>query len=223
MPDRDATGGRGDPPADREGRAADGEGSFLREYGRTVAIVVVVGVVAFAAFRGGDGQEDPSAPAPDDDTAPATVEPSEETAPTDPAVDESATTVTTLTPPDVAHERPEVDLAAPPTATDPVEVARWWAATYAVHVGSDEPADLAARLAPLTTERYRQTLAQVPPAASYDPPLELAGVTGNEVAGGTGTKVVRVSVETTVALVVYDVTLTEGPPGSWLVSESVRV
>jgi hypothetical protein len=123
----------------------------------------------------------------------------------------------------VPHERPEVDLAAPPAAGDPIEVARWWAATYAVHVGTEPPADLAARLAPLTTEQYRRTLGQVPPAASYDAPLELVGATGNELAGGAGTRIVRVTVETIEAVLVYDVTLTEGPPGSWLVSESVRV
>lgn len=191
----------------------------LREHWRTLAIGLVVVIFAFAAFQGGDEDGDSSSSSPGgstDETA-ATTPPG--TVPEDP----SATTLTTLTPPDVAHERPEVDLAAPPPAGDPIEVARWWAATYAVHVGAEAPADLAARLAPLTTERFRQTLGQVPLAASYDAPLELAGATGNEVAGGTGTRIVRVSVETSVALIVYDVTLTEGPPGSWLVSESVRV
>jgi hypothetical protein len=198
----------------------------LREHWRTLAIGLVVVLFAFAAMRGGDGDGGDAASSPGgsaEDTAPpaggSTDEQPSASAPEDP----SSTPLTTLTPPDVAHERPEVDLATPPPATDPVEVARWWAATYAVHVGAEPPADLVARLAPLTTERYRQTLGQLPPAASYDAPLELSGATGNEVASGPGTRVVRVSVETTVALVVYDVHLTEGPPGTWLVGESVRV
>ena len=199
---------------------------LLREHWRTVAIGLVVVLFAFAALRGGDGGDgdDTSSPGGDpEETTPPAGGSTDEQPPASAPDDPSATPLTTLTPPDVAHERPEVDLATPPPATDPVEVARWWAATYAVHVGAEPPADLVARLAPRTTERYRQTLGQVPLAASYDAPLELSGATGNEVASGPGTRVVRVSVETTMALVVYDVHLTEGPPGTWLVSESLRV
>lgn len=199
---------------------------FLREHWRTCAIGLVVVLFVFAALRGGDGGgSDDTSGSPggstEETTPPAggsTDEQPPATAPEDPA-----TTLTTLTPPDVPHERPEVDLATPPPADDPVEVARWWAATYAVHGGAEPPADLVARLAPLTTPAYQQSLGQVPLAASYDAPLELVGATGTEVATGPGTRRERVIVETTVAVVVYDVTLTEGPPGTWLVSETVRV
>jgi hypothetical protein len=195
----------------------------LREHWRTVAIGFVAVLFAFVAFRGGDGDEDPAAPGTDD--------PDESIAPpagtgeegTDPTVPEPSTTLTTLTPPDVERERAPVDLATPPSGTDAVEVARWWAASYAVYGGAETPAALVTRLAPLTSDRYRQTLGLVPPAASYDAPLELEGATGTEIAGGSGTRIIRVVVETSVALLVYDVTLTEDPPGSWLVSESVRV
>ncbi|HEY8546856.1 MAG TPA: hypothetical protein VIL36_17470 [Acidimicrobiales bacterium] len=197
---------------------------MLREHWRTLAIGVVVVLFAFAAFRGGDGDGgDASSGGGTAATTPPAGGSTDEQPPEGAVDDPSATPLTTLTPPDVAHERPEVDLATPPPATDPVEVARWWAAVYAVHVGAEPPADLAARLAPLTTERYRQTLHQLPLAASYDAPLALAGATANEVASGPGTRVVRVTVETSLALVVYDVHLTEGPPGTWLVNEAVRV
>jgi hypothetical protein len=199
---------------------------LFREHWRTFAIGLVVVLFAFAALRGGDGGgDDTSSESPggstEETTPPAGGSTDEQPPPSAP--DDPSTTLTTLTPPDVPHERPEVDLATPPPADDPVEVARWWAATYAVHVGAEPPADLVARLAPLTTERYRQTMGQVPLAASYDAPLELVGATGTEVATGPGTRRERVIVETTVAVVVYDVTLNEGPPGTWLVSESVRV
>jgi len=199
---------------------------MLREHWRTVAIGLVVVVFAFAALQGGGGGDGGPSESPGgspEETSPPAGGSTDEQPPPSAPEDPDETPLTTLTPPDVAHERPAVDLATPPPADDPVEVARWWAATYAVHVGAEPPADLVARLASLTTERYRQTMGQVPLAASYDAPLELSGATGNEVATGPGTRQVRVLVETTVALLVYDVTLTEGPPGTWLVSESVRV
>jgi len=82
---------------------------------------------------------------------------------------------------------------------------------------------VAERLAPLTEPAFLQSLRNVAPAASYDAPAPIEGAIGTEVAGGAGTKVVRVSVESSAALVVYDVTLVEGPPGSWLVSQAARV
>lgn len=228
MPVGDAPDGRGEPQADGETREPAGGARFLRRYARVLVAVVAFVLIGFAALRGSDdhdtgtadeaGEEGPPTgrPAGDD----VSTAPDSDAAP---AADQSSTTLTTLTPPDVAHERPTVDLAVLPGGGEPIEVARWWAANYAVHVGAEPPAALADRLAPLTESSLLQSLRDVPPAASYDAPLELEGVTGNEVAGGVGTKIVRVSVETTVALLVYDVTLTEAPPGSWLVTQTSRV
>ena len=227
MPVGEASDGRGEPQADRGKRAPAGGARFVRRHGRVLVAAVAFGLIAIAALRGTDDHGTDTA---DDeasgDEGPPTGRTAADDAPTAPDsadVDRSSTTLTTLTPPDVAHERPAVDLEVLPSGSDPVEVARWWAANYAVYVGAEAPAALADRLAPLTGSSLLQSLRAVPPAASYDAPLDVEGVTGNEVAQGAGTKIVRVSVETTVALVVYDVTLTEAPPGSWLVSQASRV
>ncbi|HMG40555.1 MAG TPA: hypothetical protein VK611_04470 [Acidimicrobiales bacterium] len=219
----DAPDGRGEPQADRETRAPAGGARFFRRYGRVLVAVVAFALIALAALRGSGDHDTGTA-----DEGPPTGRPAGDDVSSAPdsaaeAVDESSTTLTTLTPPDVAHERPAVALDVVPGTGDPVEVARWWAATYAVYGGAEPPSALADRVAPLTAPAFLQSLRDVLPAASYDAPLELEGVTGNEVAAGAGSKVVRVSVETTVALVIYDVTLTEAPPGSWLVSQASRV
>jgi hypothetical protein len=224
MPVRDAPDGRGEPQADGKGGAPAGGAGFLRRHARVLVAAVAFGLIAIAALRGtGDHGTDAASDGDTSDEGPPTGRTAADESTVPDTADESTTTLTTLTPPDVAHERPTVDLETLPSGSEPVEVARWWAANYAVYVGAEAPAALADRLATLTGSSLLQSLRDVPPAASYDPPLELAGVTGNEVAGGTGTKIVRVSVETDVALVVYDVTLTEAPRGSWLVSQASRV
>jgi hypothetical protein len=224
---RDTPDGRGRSEAERKGRAPAGGARFFRRHGRAVVAVIAFGLIALAALRGSGDQgtdtateDDPGDEVSADDdplgtastTPGTTAEPAGTTGPT-----------TTLAPPDVAHDRPTIDLEAPPDGHDPVEAARWWAATYAAYVGAEGPAALADRLAPLTGSGLLRSLRDIPPAASYDAPLKVAGATGTELARGGGAAKVRVAVETDLALVVYDVSLTEAPPGSWLVSRADRV
>ena len=127
-------------------------------------------------------------------------------------------------PPDVDEDdRPAVDLATPPPATDPVEVARWWAGTYTAYVGAGPPADLVARLADWTAPALLDELRTLPPAASYDPPLTIEGVSATELPASGGGRQLRVSVQTPLALVIYDMTLVQGSGGGWLVSEAARM
>jgi hypothetical protein len=226
-----------------EDRAAAGAARLLRRHGRTLIVVLVVVIAAYAAFAGpgngggggGDGDRDrgdrdaagsgavttadPGAAT----TAPATTAPGA-TEVTDPAP------TSTEVPPDVEEDRPAVDLATPPPATDPVEVARWWAATYTAYVGAGPPADLVERLADWTTPALLDELRALPPAASYDAPLAIDGVSEVDLpasaAGGApaGSRQLRVSVQTPVALVIYDMTLVQGSGGArWLVSEAARM
>lgn len=227
MAARDAPDGRGRTEAERKGRASAGGARFFRRHGRALVAAVAFGLIALAALRGsGDQSNDTATEDERDDDIAASDDPLG-TASTTPGttadVVDTTVPLTTLVPPDVAHDRPVIDLEAPPDGHDPVEAARWWAATYAAYVGAEGPAELADRLAPLTGSGLLQSLRNIPPAASYDAPLKVVGASGIEVARGGGAVKVRVSVETDLALVVYDVSLTEAPPGSWLVSRADRV
>lgn len=137
-----------------------------------------------------------------------------------------AGTTTTLVPPDVARPRPEVDLDAPPDGSDPVEVARWWAAVYVAYVGAEPPAELVDRLGPLTTRELQNDLRSMSSVASYSGPTPVEGVSAREPAarGSTGQRGqnVWVTVETPGALVVYDVVL-QRESGGWRVSEANRL
>jgi len=217
--DADAADGRGSSDASRTERAPAGGARFVQRNGRLIAGVVVCALIAAAAWRGasggGDGGDDSGPPTGrDGQVASSSVDGS---ATTDP--DGTETTETTLTPPDVAHERPDVDLDAPPDGTDRIEVARWWAAVYVAYIGAEPPAKLADRLAPRSGPDVLAALRALPPAASYDPPLEPQGVTATDEPGG---KVTRVSVETDAALVLYDLTLSQ-VQGLWRVDQATRV
>jgi hypothetical protein len=139
-----------------------------------------------------------------------------------------ATTGTTLVPPDVDEPRASVDLAATPAGDDPVELARWWAATYTAYIGAEAPAALADRLASTSTASLRAGLTAIPPAASYDEPAAIEGVSNRPPVGEDGRTEVRVTVETGGALTTYDLTLVaataggSGPTG-WLVDEATRL
>jgi hypothetical protein len=236
---------------DRGDRAAAGVARFFRQHARGLIAGVVVAIAAYAALAGpggGGGSDDGSgsgssggsggsggdaastttAPAGSDTTS-STPGSSATTAPgateaTDPAP------TSTLVPPDVDSDRPAVDLAHPPDATDPVELARWWAGTYTAYIGAEPPADLVDRLADWTSPELVDELRALPLAASYDPPLGVEGVTAVDLpvtAGGSGSappgsRQLRVSVQTPLAVVVYDMTLVPGDGGAWLVREAER-
>lgn len=136
-------------------------------------------------------------------------------------VGEPSTTTTSFLPPDVAHSRPAIDLAAtPPDGQDPSHVARWWAATHAAHVGAEPAADLASRLADLSTPSLVDALAALPPTANYHEPTPIVGVSTVELGhDDTAHRRVRATVETPIALVVYDIGLAETPGGRWRVNE----
>jgi hypothetical protein len=230
------------PSPEDEPSPDDGAGAprFFRDHGRTLILVVVVAIAGYAAFAGpgngngggddgggratttvpadeGSGTGDPTGPGEGATTVPGATEV------TDPAP------TSTLVPPDVEEDRPPVDLASPPPAGDHVELARWWAGTYTSYIGAEAPADLVARLADWTTPALLDELRALPLAVSYDPPLEIDGVTEVELspaAGGgapAGGRELRVSVQAVDALVVYDMTLVQGSGGGWLVSEAARV
>jgi hypothetical protein len=137
----------------------------------------------------------------------------------------------TEVPPDVDSDRPAIDLAQPPTATDPVELARWWAGTYTAYIGAEPPADLVERLADWTAPELLAELRALPLAASYDPPLDVEGVSAVDLpatAGGSasapaGSRQIRATAQTPVAVVVYDMTLVPGGGGAWLVREADRL
>lgn len=143
----------------------------------------------------------------------------------DPAAADGREPTSTIAPPDVDEPRASVDLTAVPTGDDPVELARWWAATYTAHVGSDLPAALADRLAPVITDALRAQLAALPPAASYDSePVAVEGVSQpGPVTEGDNLRI-RVSVETAAALSSYDLTLVAAAgTGRWLVDQASRL
>lgn len=139
-------------------------------------------------------------------------------------------TTTTLTPPDVARPRPPVDLDVPPDGSDPVEVARWWTAAYVSYVGAEPGDELAKRLEPLTTASLRKDLASMPPGASYNEPIAIEGVTASQPVGagagnGSGdgqSRHMRVVVQTTGTVVVYNLVLELAPTG-WQVGEATRL
>jgi hypothetical protein len=217
-------------------RAAAGAARFLRKNVRTVLALLVVAVVGYAALsrpggRGGDnGSEGSSSASSETTTVTSPTAGSSDgtggsasTAPTT-----AAGPATTLTPPDADTDRPAIDLTTTPPATDRIEVARWWGATYIAYSGAEPPAKLVDRLSAFTTPELLAQLRQLPLAASYDAPLAVDGVSAIELAPGAaggppGNKQVRVSVETPEALVIYDLTLVPGRSGGWLVGEATRV
>jgi hypothetical protein len=226
MAARDAPGERERSRVEGRTRAPAGGARFFRRHGRAIVAAVAFVLIGWAALRGSGnpGTDDPDDDRSDDDIA-ADGDPLGNAGSPGSTAELDPTTVpeTTLVPPDVAHDRPTIDLALAPDGRDPVEVARWWAANYAVYVGAEGPDELADRLAGLTGSGLLQSLREIPPAASYDPPLEVLGATGTEIERAPGSVKIRVSVETDLALVIYDVSLTEAPPGSWLVSRADRV
>jgi len=221
MPADDAADGRESSDPSRTEGAPAGGARFVQRNGRLIAAVVVGALIAAAAWRGagggGDDGGDGAGPPTGRDGQGASTSLDGGSVTTDP--DGTETTETTLTPPDVAHERPDVDLDAPPDGSDRVDVARWWTGVYVAYIGAEPPAKLADRLAPLSGPDVLAALRALPPAATYDPPLELQGVTATDEPGG---KVTRVSVESEAALVVYDVTLSQ-VQGRWRVDQATRV
>lgn len=229
-----------EPPEDREGegsgggddeaRAAGpaGAGGFLRRHGRTLVAVVIVAIAGYAALAGpgGSGGSDGD---PDDagagstTTSPVEGSTTATTAPGATEVTDPAPS-STLVPPDIEEDRPAIDLTTPPPADDPVEVARWWAGTYTAYAGAEPPVDLVARLADWTAPGLLDDMRAVPPAASYDAPLAVDGVSEVDLPASAGAgRLLRVSVQTPVALVIYDMTLVQGSGGGWLVSEAARM
>ncbi|HEV7762062.1 MAG TPA: hypothetical protein VGO78_23800 [Acidimicrobiales bacterium] len=195
-------------------------------------VVAIVGYAALAGPGGGGGSDDDAAraastTAPADQADSATTAPAGTTAPGASEVTDPAPS-STLVPQDVDTDRPPIDLTKPPVATDPVELARWWAGTYTMYIGAEPPVDLVARLSDWTAPGLLDQLRALPPAASYDAPLEIDGVSEVDLPAGTGapagSRQVRVSVQASVALVIYDMTLVPGGGGGgWLVSEAARL
>ena len=180
-------------------------------------LVAVLALMALALLTsGGGGDGDPSgSPSAGEDRSSSSDS------------DSGQGSGSTVAPPDVDDPREPVDLAVVPTGDDPVELARWWAATYTAYVGAEVPGALADRLAVVTTDSLRSQLSALPPAASYDPePVDVEGVSQPDpvpVAGGAGLRI-RVSVETAGALSSYDLTLVQDPAGGgWLVDQARRV
>jgi hypothetical protein len=230
MPARDAANGQSPSGSDAKERASAGGARFFRGNGRFLLIGVALALVAVAAWRGsGGGGSDAGdrgrSGAPSGSAGSAVT-----TAPggTGPSGSDTATTGTTLTPPDVPHARTPVDLRTPPPAADPDEVARWWASAYVAYIGAEPPTKLADRLAPLTAPAFLAQLRALAPAASYDPPLTVAGASAEPVpgaaggAGGAGTRKVRVTVETDADVVLYDVTVSQAQ-GGWRVDQATRI
>lgn len=240
--DREPAGtGTGDGDGGDRGSGAAGSAAgalgWARQNVRGLIAAAIVAIAAFAAFSGpgGNGGDDGGGGS----GVTTTVEPTDSTA--DPAggegegsdtSDPSSVTeapdgpTTTLTPPDVDTDRPAIDLNVAPPPGDPIEVARWWAATYTAYIGAEPPADLVTRLADWTEQSLLDELGVLPPAASYDPPLGVGGVSALDqpapVGDTSGDRHERVSVETEFALVIYDLTLVD-TGGTWKVSEATRL
>jgi hypothetical protein len=135
-----------------------------------------------------------------------------------PGGDPSSTTSTT----ESTTPAQPVDLANPPGAGDASAVARWWAATWVAYSPSDAPKALAIRLAPRTAPDYVDTLAGLPPAASYGDPTPIIGATASPArTTGTGTHV-TVDVATPAASTVLDITLAKTPAG-WQVTAAQQL
>jgi hypothetical protein len=188
------------------------------------AVLVAVLVIALrAAGVGGDGGSG------DDDgerdqagsTTTATSEPAESSTSASGVTIEPGPS-TTVAPPDVARARPPVDLATPPPGDDAVEVARWWASVFVAYEGAEPMPDLVARLSSFTTPRLQAELQAVPPAASYDVPLEVAGASAQPAPAAAGGQRVQVTVETAGALVIYELALVPGPGGGWQADQANR-
>lgn len=214
---------------------------FLRRHPGVFVVVAVLGLIVLGVLNrtagddgddgrdGGPVHQPPSRSAEDDDEVVASDDDggAEDDAPRPDVPASSGATTTTVAPPDVARPRPPVDLEAPPDGSDPVEVARWWAAVYVSYVGAEPGEDLARRLQPLTTSRLRQDLASMPPGASYNEPIPIEGVTTSGPSGSgpgdtEGQQRLRVVVETPGALVIYNLVLEHSAAG-WQVGEATRL
>lgn len=215
---------------------------LLRRHPGAIVVVALLGLVVVGVLNrasdDGDSQDDRSDSAvhqppsrsaenSDHEALAAGNDANAEDGTTDPdGPDRSVATTTTLVPPDVARPRPTVNVDAPPAGDDPVEVARWWAATYVAYVGAEPSKELAQRLEPLTTPSLRQDLATMPPGASYSEPIPIEGVTAREPADDRGDsqdqQTMRAVVETPGALVVYSLVLERSPTG-WQVGEATRL
>lgn len=231
---RSDLGGRSDHRDDRDDREVEGRAvaGAARSPSRRVArgvIVLVAGaalaavVVQGANLGSGGGSGEPSEPdgsaSPGGDGAATSVT----TVPAAGTVVQSSTS-SSVAPPDVAHVRPPVDLAATPDPADMVGVARWWAATFVTYVPAEQAADLVDRLDPFTSPDLRGQLLAVPPAASYDVPEQVVGVSAQVAPGGTtaGGNRLTVVVETPRGLAVYELVMVQAG-GAWQVDEANRV
>jgi hypothetical protein len=241
--DREAAGsGASTSTADDRGAGSGAAGAlgWVRQNIRGLIAAAILAIAAFAAFSGpgtgGDDDGGGSGGGGADTTVESTgaADPGDEVPPSDgeddgdgsSVTDEPEGTTTTLTPPDVDSDRPAIDLTTTPPPGDAAEVARWWAATYTSYIGAETPAALVTRLADWTTQDLLDELGALPPAASYDPPVAVGGVSVQEIppaAGDTrGGNHQRVSVESDFALVIYDLTLVDAG-GTWQVSEATRL
>jgi hypothetical protein len=218
-----------DRTGDDEKRAASGVARFLRTWLPRLVVAGVAGVFVWAALRGSDGAGGSGGESSSDRTTA-----SEEAAAGGEGGDEGAAGSGDTSPPDVPvdvdEERPAVDLSQPPDSADPLDVARWWAATYVRYSGAEPPAALVERLAGVITPDLEAQLTAEPPAASYDAPIEIVGASVSEgpapTGGGAGTgarSVARATVETPGALLVYEVTLAQDAAGAWRVAEATPV
>lgn len=190
-----------------------------RELSYALAAVVVLSALALIGLV---TQRDSDPPTVGESTttiaAGATSDEGDNSATTPPPAAPTSTTSTTES---TAPAQP-VDLAAPPDASDATAVARWWAATWVAYSPSDAPKALALRLAPLTAPDYADTLAALPPAASYGDPTPITGATASPArTSATGTHV-TVDVATHAASTVLDITLANTPAG-WQVTAAQQL
>lgn len=140
----------------------------------------------------------------------------------------AATTAPSL-PADVEEPLAPIDIAAVPDGAEPASVASWWAATYTAYIGAETPAQLATRLAPLTTAALKAELEALPPAASYDDgPVAIEGASSSSTAIPAGSEgqpqEFRITVETSGPIVIYVLGLVdEGGGAGWRVTEARRL
>lgn len=184
--------------------------------------LAAVAGLSFFAVLGIITQRDTDTPTADDSTTTTTDRPSGNPGDTTPPPGNDGTPSSTTSITERTAPAPPVDLANPPAASDPSAVARWWAATWVAYSPSDAPKALAMRLAPLTAPDYVDTLAALPPAASYGDPTPITGATASPArTSATGTHV-TVDVATTAASSVLDITLAKTPSG-WQVTAAQQL
>jgi hypothetical protein len=225
----------GQPAAQERAEAGTARSSDRRAGRRLLLAAVLVGVVLIGVRAAGVGQDsggDGGERAARDRTSTTATDPGGPddaiTATTTPLPTVTAVSPTSsVAPPDVARPRPPVDLTRRPNPNDLVEVARWWVGTFVSYGAAEPAADTVARLRPFTTPALEQALLNVPPAASYDPPVQVAGVSALvDPGGGPNTTVAGmarsvVTAETPDAVVVYEVVTRLGA-GGWQVDETRR-